>query len=73
MNTEDWYVMDGDKIIPLHNDIEEMLTYMYEVDRGNCLMTNEDWIKELALAMTDPDYKSKFLVAHQSYINAMNE
>jgi len=55
------------------SDIEEMLTYMYEVDRGNCLMTNEDWIKELALAMTDPDYKSKFLVAHQSYINAMNE
>ena len=34
MNTKDWYVMDGDKIIPLHNDIEEMLTYMYEVDRG---------------------------------------
>ncbi len=72
MNTKDWYVMDGDKIIPLHNDIEEMLTYMYEVDRGNCLMTNEDWIKELALAMTDPKYKEKFLAEHQEYVKAMN-
>ncbi len=72
MNTKDWYVMDGDKIIPLHNDIEEMLTYMYEVDRGNCLMTNEDWIKELELAMTDPKYKEKFLAEHQEYVKAMN-
>tara|TARA_R110000796_G_scaffold66718_3_gene153296 strand:+ start:3384 stop:3554 length:171 start_codon:yes stop_codon:yes gene_type:complete len=53
------------------NDIEEMLKYMYEVDRNNCLMRDEDWIRELALAMTDPKYKSKFLAQHQEYINAM--
>ena len=53
-------------------DIEEMLIYMYEVDRNNCLMHDEDWIRELALAMTDPKYKEKFLAEYDEYVKAMN-
>lgn len=52
--------------------IEEMLTYMYEVDRNNCLMRDKDWIRELSLAMTDPKYKEKFLAEHDEYVKAMN-
>jgi len=59
--------------IPMTNDFEEMLTYMYEVDRDNCLFTHKDWIRELALAMTDPRYKEKFLVEHYEYVKAMRE
>jgi|TARA_A100000172_G_scaffold65466_1_gene44998 hypothetical protein len=54
------------------NEIEGKLTHMYEVDRNNCHFTHKDWIKQLALAMTDPKYKEKFLAEHQEYVKAMN-
>lgn len=40
---------------------------MYEVDRGNCLMTTSDWVLELAKAMTDPDYHEKFKQEYREY------
>jgi len=48
-----------------------MLMYMYEVDRNNCVMRDKDWIRELALAMTDPKYKEKFLAEYDEYVKAM--
>tara|TARA_R110001599_G_scaffold9819_4_gene48585 strand:+ start:30 stop:227 length:198 start_codon:yes stop_codon:yes gene_type:complete len=56
----------------LASDIEEKLIHLYEVDRGNCLMRDKDWIREMSLAMTDPNYKTKFLAEHKEYIKSMN-
>ena len=56
----------------LVSDLEERLIHMYEVDIDNCLMTNKDWIKELALAMTDPEYKSKFQAEYTEYIKFLD-
>lgn len=56
----------------LASDIEEKLIHLYEVDRGNCLMRDKDWIRELALAMTDPDYKKKLILEHQEYIKFLD-
>ena len=52
--------------------IEEKLTHMYEVDRGNCHFTHEDWIREIALAMTDSKYKENFFAEYQEYVKAMD-
>ncbi len=54
------------------SDLEERLIHLYEVDRGNCLMTNKDWIRELSLAMIDPDYKTKLIFKHQEYIRFLD-
>jgi len=56
----------------LARDIEEKLIHLYEVDRGNCLMRDKDWIRELALAMTDPDYEKKLIIEHQEYIKFLD-
>ena len=40
-------------------EIKEALILYYEIDSGNCLMTNIDWIEELSKALTDKDYLKK--------------
>ena len=45
---------------------------MYEVDRGLCNMTTEDWIQELAKCMNDPDYKQNFWAEYREYRKAMD-
>jgi|TARA_R110000744_G_scaffold355134_1_gene461626 hypothetical protein len=52
----------------LASDIEKRLIHLYEVDRDNCLMRDKDWIRELSLAMTDPNYKKKLIMEHEEYI-----
>ena len=37
------------------------LQYYYELDLDNCLMTNKDWIKTIALLITNKDYKKEML------------
>ena len=37
-------------------EIIDNLTYYYEVDLDNCLMTHKDWIEQVANALTDRDY-----------------
>jgi len=70
---EHFYKAVTDKMIPvLEETWETKLLYlsihqMYEVDRDNCLMSTNDWILELAKAMTDPDYKEKFKKEYREY------
>ena len=43
------------------NQLIEQLKYYYEIDLNNCNMTNQEWIKELAKCMADPDsYRIQF-------------
>ena len=43
------------------NQLIEQLKYYYEIDLDNCNMTNQDWIKELAKCMANPDaYRIQF-------------
>tara|TARA_R110000765_G_scaffold361358_1_gene451551 strand:- start:609 stop:785 length:177 start_codon:yes stop_codon:yes gene_type:complete len=45
------------------------ITYYYEVDLDNCLMTHKDWIKQIADALTDKDYLSKLKKEIEEYKN----
>lgn len=65
------------KVDILEENTETKLLYlaihqMYEVDRGLCNMTTEDWIQELAKCMNDPDYKQKFWAEYREYRKAMD-
>jgi len=44
-----------------YKNLVDDLQYYYELDLDNCLMTNKDWIKTIALLMTNKDYKTKIL------------
>jgi hypothetical protein len=45
----------------------EKLSYFYEIDINNCLMTNKDWIIELAKAMQHNSYKKDFIKEYKEY------
>lgn len=49
------------------------LEYYYEQDINNCTMTNADWIRELAKAMTLDNYKQDFLNELKQYRDARDE
>ena len=49
------------------------LEYYYEVDLTNCTMTHMDWIKELAKAMTNDNYKIEFQKELKEYQEARDE
>jgi len=51
----------------------ERLRHYYEIDLDNCKMTNEDWIIELAKAMTNKNYKQNFIEEHEEYCKIMGE
>ena len=48
--------------------LKEALTHYYEVDIDNCNMTHENWINELAKAMTYVDYRERFLAEYDEYL-----
>ena len=50
-------------------DLQEMIAHYYEVDLDNCLMTEDDWILQLAKSMADPNYLSKFELEYNDYLN----
>ena len=50
-----------------YKKIVEDLHYYYEIDLDNCAMTNKDWINELALLMTNPEYKNEILKEIEEY------
>lgn len=39
----------------------------YETDLDNCCMTNDDWIREMAFAILDTNYKVDFYRRFQEY------
>lgn len=47
----------------LINDLE----YYYELDLNNCEMTHKLWINEIALLMTNEDYKKEILKEIKEY------
>lgn len=51
--------------------LKHMLIHYYEVDLNNCTMTQEDWIEELAKAMTDSNYRKKFEQEYNEYLNTI--
>ena len=48
-------------------EIIDNLTYYYEVDLDNCLMTHKDWIEQVANALTDRDYLCDFRKEFNQY------
>lgn len=53
-------------------EIIEMLTHYYEVDLGNCLMTHEQWIAEVAKALTDKDYLKNLQEEYKKYLEEIS-
>ena len=50
-----------------YKNILEDLHYYYEIDLDNCAMTNKDWINEIALLMTNSEYKNEILKEIEEY------
>jgi hypothetical protein len=50
-----------------YKNLLEDLLYYYEIDLDNCNMTNKDWINELTLLMTNPEYKNEILKEIKEY------
>ena len=54
-------------------ELQEKLSHYYELDLGNCHMTHEDWIQELANALTNPtDYLKGFEKEYKEYLEMIN-
>ena len=54
-------------------EIIDMLTHYYELDLDNCAMTNKEWVKELAKALTEPDYLKKLIKEYKTYLSDREE
>jgi len=50
-----------------HKELKDDLEYYYELDLNNCQMTNKSWINEIALLMTNKDYKNQILKEIKEY------
>ncbi len=50
-----------------YKNLLEDLHYYYEIDLDNCNMTNKDWINELTLLMTNPEYKNEIFKEIKEY------
>ena len=48
-------------------ELIEDLKFYYEVDLNNCKMSNEDWIIELANALTDKNYLKQLMEEIKEY------
>ena len=56
-----------------YKEVKEKLTRYYEVDLGNCKMTNKMWIEELAKCMIDSDdYVKDFNLNLKKYDDERN-
>ena len=53
-------------------ELKEIFTHYFEVDLDNCTMTTQDWIDELAQALSDKDYLKKFLREYAEYLDEIN-
>ena len=54
-------------------ELQEKLSHYYELDLSNCLMTNEDWIQELANALANPtEYLKGFQKEYEEYLEMIN-
>lgn len=54
-------------------ELQEKLSHYYELDLSNCLMTNEDWIQELANALANPtEYLKGFEKEYEEYLEMIN-
>jgi len=53
-------------------NIKERLIHYYEIDLNNCNMSQEDWVDELAKAMSDPNYLETFNKEYKRYLNTIN-
>jgi hypothetical protein len=56
-----------------YKKILEDLLYYYEIDLDNCAMTNKDWINELTLLITNPEYKNEILKEIEEYKQVRKE
>ncbi len=54
-------------------ELKENLEYYYEIDLDNCLMTNIDWIEQIALLMTKKDYDKEILSELNLYIKTREQ
>lgn len=48
-------------------ELKDDLEYYYELDLNNCQMTHKSWINEIALLMTNKDYKNEILKEIKEY------
>ena len=46
---------------PAYIKLREDLIRLYEIDSDNCVMTDIDWVTEIALLMTDDSQKDYIL------------
>ena len=54
-------------------ELKEKLSHYYELDLGNCHMTHEDWINELAQALVNPTkYLKGFEKEYEEYLEMIN-
>jgi len=51
------------------SEIIEMLLHLYEVDIDNCTMTSEMWIKQVAEAITNPQYLVNLQNEYKEYLS----
>ncbi len=55
------------------NNLKEKFEHYYEIDLDNCHMTNDDWIQELAKALSDPiTYMEDFNKEYSQYLEMIN-
>ena len=45
----------------------------YEIDINNCIMSNEQWIKQIVEALTDKEYINKFNTELNLYNESRNQ
>lgn len=50
-----------------YEKLRDDLEYYYELDLNNCGMNHKSWINEIALLMTNEDYKNKILKEIKEY------
>jgi len=50
-----------------HQELRDDLEYYYELDLNNCKMTHKSWINEIALLITNKDYKNQILKEIKEY------
>ncbi len=63
-------ILDKDKTEK--DSIVEMLKHYYETDLDNCVMTHEQWIDEVAEALTNPNYLKEFKKKYNEYKSEIN-
>ena len=54
-------------------ELQDKLSHYYELDLNNCIMTHEDWVKELANALANPtEYLEDFKKEYKNYLEVIS-